>query len=202
MADETETENAALVDNLRQLISLRKDGSAQAGKRALKLASDCVGVLFKGEPEPETEEAKLAKDAGEARFAAGGKIQIRGDEQKWKVWIDGNDADKQDADLESKRELVQRACDAGLKKQSGDVASQIAVKEVARVKVEGDLLALAGSRDLSNLEEKREVLRPRKQELYANEQHARHWTLTNRTNFDEVPQVRRVQELRDKVRTV
>lgn len=201
MAGETEIENAALESNIRELSSLRKDGTAQAGERALKLASDCVGILFKGEPEPPTEEGKLAKAAGEARFAAGRKVQIWGTEGKWSVWIDGNDTDKADPNLEEKRQLIQKACDAGLRNQSGEVASNIAVTEVAKVKVEEDLLSMAGGRDLSTPREKADVIRPRLVELHSKEQQARYWMLTNRTNFDEVPQVARLHETRDKVRS-
>lgn len=185
-----ETEQVALQGNVGELIGLRAKPNREAAERALALASDCVGLLFKGSPEPEDEAEKLAKAAGEARYSAGPTIKIWGQEGKWDVWIDGNEAGgEQDQGLEDERVLIQKACDVGLREQSGEVAGRMAVADVNKVKVETRLLQLAGANDLSQPPEKAEVFRARLVELHKAEGKANYWTITNRTDFDETPEM-------------
>ena len=203
MAEElSELEQAALQNNVGELIGLRAKPGREAAERALALASDSVGLLFKGSPEPVDEAGILAKAAGEARYSAGPMIRIWGQEGHWNVWIDGSEVGSTpDQDPETKRALIQQACDAGLREQSGKIAGEIATTDVNKARVETRLLQLAGANDLSQPSEKADVLTVRLGELHKIETKARYWTITNQTNFDNTPEMVAISMATNKARS-
>lgn len=197
MPEDAEIKNAVIESNVKQLADLRSNPSPQSAERAIKLAVETTNMVFGAEPQSPGDQ--LAQESGKARYDAGGKLRIWGAEKQWEVWIDGNDDDKKNADLQAKRDLVQKACDAGLRDESAEVAGKIAVREMAKVKAQRELMSLAGSSSLSAAREKLEVFRERQQDLERNERKAKNWTVTARTNFDELPEMKRLHEIRDKV---
>ncbi len=194
MTQETEVlEQEALQSNIKKLIQLRDERGIESAEQAIRLAQDSVGILFKEEPEPEGEEEKLAAQAGRARFESGIKIQIWGNEGNWDVFIP--EEYQKDEHFQSQRDLVQKACDAGLRSQTDEAAGRLAVDTMARSTVERKLLQLAGSNDLNQPPEKSDRLVSRLRELRTREEVTRYWTITARTDFNQLPEIRRVSDV-------
>jgi hypothetical protein len=196
-----ETEQGALQNNVQELIGLRASPDKEAAERALQLSADCMRMLFRDSPEPQGEADELARAAAEARYLAGPQIHIWGREGDWEVWIDESEVGEDPAEeLEERRQLIQRACDAGLREKTGEVAGQMAVTDANKAGVEARLLRLAGANDLSQSAEKAEVFRTRLCELQEVEKRAGYWTITKRTDFGETPEMKVVEEAVRKAR--
>lgn len=189
----SETERVALQNNVGELIGLKVQPEQAAAERAVVLAMDTVGILFRGSPEPESEEEQLAKAAGEARYR-NSRIQIWGSENQWNVWLTDSQSEADNIRLEKQRMLVQGACDSGQRWTLENYADELAVQDYARAQAERRLLRLAGAGLLNQPREKRDVFRPKLKELGEIEDHAKRRTIVNTTDFDNRPEIKAIDK--------
>ena len=113
------------------------------------------------------------------------------------VWI--GPRYKDDADLQKKRDLIQKVCDDGLKEETTVVAEKFAIDQAARTRAERELLEMAGSNSLlMEAREKSEILWKRLSELDDRAAHAGYWVITRGTDLEGLPGLKRLADVRER----
>lgn len=91
---------------------------------------------------------------------------------------------------------MQEAVNAGLHEEMLRVAEHMAIRDKMKVLIEKKLLAMAGARSFTTSKEKLEVFDERYSDQDVKMRRAENWTVVKRINYDDLPEMKKLQELR------